>query len=77
MQITITAHERAAGPTGFPSVDYDIETPHLIESGADANLAIAILESVGMTPNQARRALHDARDAGTISGDLDHLGVFR
>jgi hypothetical protein len=83
VKITITAHEVAHGPTGFPGVVYDIETDidpiyaPTVYAAATANDALVILDEVGLTPNQARRALHDARDiAGRpFEPDLYALGV--
>lgn len=61
--VQVTAHEHAKGPTGFPWVTYDVAAGDVLVSDAPPNAALDVLEAAGVTPNGARRLLHDARDA--------------
>lgn len=66
--ITIEAIELETGPTGFPWVNYRIAAGPAVTPG----VAMAELAEVwNMSDNQARRALHDARDHGTIRYNLN------
>lgn len=68
--IHITAHEIAKGPQGFPTVTYDLAIGDTLYIGATPNDAKTVLLDNGLTENGAARAMHDARDYGSVSYDL-------